>query len=262
MTGYELYVFFVCLVMFVSLLSLLGTMLFIIIRQELRMIDNGLLDKKIAKEYMKSLNKEPFFKTTFGIVTIAVTAVVFACFAWTFSVRFSDPMVKGAMSVPRVVLSSSMSTKRNTNTYLEKYGLNEQFDTFDMIFTNELPGEFELELYDVVVYENERGELIIHRIVSIEEPNEKHPDHRLFELRGDAVKYSDEELVEYSQMRSIYRGEKIPYVGSFVYFVQSPSGYLCILLVFIGFFITPLIEKYLWRRKLRRLEFIGFIVDD
>ncbi len=261
MTGYDLYVFLVCLVMFISLLGLLGTMLFIIIRQEVRMIDNGLLDKKISKEYMKSLNQKPFIKTPYGLVTVIVTVAVIASFAWTFSVRFSDPLIKGDAPVPRVVLSDSMSVKRKSNTYLEKNGLDDQFATFDLIFTRELPGEFELELYDVVVYER-NDELIIHRIIAIEEPNEKHPDHRLFELRGDAVKYSDDEMVEYSQMRSIYVGDKMSYVGSFIYFVQSPSGYLCIMLVLIGFFVTPLIEKYLMRRKRRRLRIIGFLADD
>lgn len=46
MTGYDLYVFFVCLVMFVSVLLLFSTMLFIIVNQELRAIRHGLQDKK------------------------------------------------------------------------------------------------------------------------------------------------------------------------------------------------------------------------
>ena len=258
MTGYDLYVFLVCLIMFISLLGLLGTMLFIIIRQELRMIDNGLLDKKITKEYMKSLNQKPFIKSPYGIVAFIVTAAVIVSFVWTFTIRFSDPLVKGDAPVPRVVLSDSMAVKRKSNTYLEENGLDDQFATFDLIFTRELPGEFELKLYDIVVYER-NDELIIHRIIDIEEPNEKHPDHRLFEFRGDAIKYSDDEMVEYSQMRSIYVGDKVPYVGSFIYFVQSPSGYLCIMLVLVGFFIVPFIEKYLMRRKRRRLSRIGFI---
>lgn len=63
-------------------------------------------------------------------------------------------------------------------------------------------------------------------------------------------------------MRAIYEGEKIPFVGSFVYFMQSPPGYLCIILLFIGFIVTPIIEKILWKKKLRRLEEIGYFNAD
>lgn len=258
MTGYDLYVFFVCLVMFVSVLLLFSTMLFIIVNQELRAIRHGLQDKKITTEYMKNVNKKSFFKSVSGIVTMVVSAVLIVVFVWTFDVRYSNKPVEGGIAVPRVVLSDSMSYQRKTNTYLTENNLNDQFDTFDLIFTREMPGEYELELYDIVVYELE-GELIIHRIIGIEEPNESHPDQRLFQMRGDAVRYSDEFMVEYSQMKAIYRGEKIPFVGSFVFFMQSPPGYLCIILLLVGFIITPIIEKFIWNKKLKRLSKIGFI---
>jgi hypothetical protein len=61
----------------------------------------------------------------------------------------------------------------------------------DFIQTAKLPDEFDLKLYDIVVYEHEDA-MIIHRIINIEEPNEDHPDHRHFTLRGDSAKYSDE----------------------------------------------------------------------
>lgn len=261
MVGYELYVFLVCLVMFVATLLLFGSMLFIIIRQELAFIDLGQRDKKIKKEYLKNINKRSFFKSVYGLVTLIVSVVLVFVFVWTFRVMHSDKRIEGNIAQPKVVLSDSMSVKRRTNDYLEKNGLNDQFDTFDLVFVRELPDEFELELYDIVVYERD-GELIIHRIIAIEEPNEKHPDHRLFELRGDAVMYSDDLPVEYSQMKAIYEGEKIPFVGSFIYFMQSPPGYLCIFLAIFGFVFAPILEKILWRRKLRRLDKIGFFADD
>ena len=123
----------------------------------------------------------------------------------------------------------------------------------------ELPDEFELELYDIVIYEL-RGDLIIHRIVGIEEPNEEHPDHRLFELRGDAVKNSDEFKVEYSQMKAIYRGEKIRFAGSFIFFMQSPLGYLCILLLVVGSILSPILELMISHAKRKRLAELGVLI--
>ena len=101
--------------------------------------------------------------------------------------------------------------------------------------------------------------MIIHRIIGIEEPNEKHPDCRHFLLRGDASKFSDEFPVLYEQMKAIYRGERVPFVGSFITFMQSPAGYLCMFLIIFAMIATPIMEKKLWEAKLARLREIGFI---
>ena len=258
LAGFDLYVFMVCLIAFISTFGVLGLLLFIIIKQELKAIKHGIYDEQLIREHMDGIDKS--FKPTtivylvFSVLTVAALVLM----AWTFSIRFSDPMVTGPGSVPRVVLSDSMSKKRPSNKYLEEYGLDDQFETFDLIFTEEIPGEFELELYDIVVYEHKEGELLVHRIVGIEEPNEKHPDHRLFELRGDAVVFSDEYSVEYSQMRSIYRGEHIKYVGSFVHFMQSPPGYICIMLMVVGFVLSPIIDIVLKVAKKKRLIKLGY----
>jgi hypothetical protein len=46
-------------------------------------------------------------------------------------------------------------------------------------------------------------------------------------------------------MQGIYHGERIPYVGSFILFMQSPAGWLCILLVVFAMICTPILEKKL-----------------
>jgi hypothetical protein len=100
----------------------------------------------------------------------------------------------------------------------------------------------DLKLYDVVLYEVD-GILLSHRIVGIEEPNEKHPDQRYFLLQGDAVESPDRFPVKYEQIKGIWRGEKIPFIGSFVLFMQSPAGWLCVLLVIVSMIATPRMEK-------------------
>lgn len=263
MAGYDLYVFVVCLVSLLATLALLGAMFVIIARKEMQAIDFGITDTKLVDEYIErvrraeALGRKPREGRLFRGVLLLVGLVAILLFSFTLWLRFSDPTVKGSLAVPRVVLSDSMSEKRETNGYLTENNLNDQFDTFDLILTHELPGEFELKLYDVVVYEY-KGNFIIHRIIGIEEPNERHPDHRLFQLRGDAMRYSDEFAVEYSQMRSIYRGERVPFVGSFIFFLQSPIGSVCIALVILGFIVSPIVSAMIRSRQRRRLRIIGF----
>jgi hypothetical protein len=134
-----------------------------------------------------------------------------------------------------------MSEKHEKNDYLFNNDLNDQFQTFDLILTYKLPKEEDLKLYDIVVYEVD-DILVIHRIVGIEEANDKHSE-RYFLLQGDAIERPDRFPVYYSQMKAIYRGERVPFVGSFITFMQSPAGWMCVILMAVTVIALPLIER-------------------
>lgn len=261
MSGMELYIFILCLFVFVGMTALFGFMLAHIVKMSLKMIRHGLEDERIITEYQKESRANPVGKVVCQIFSSLVFAALLLCFVLSLAVQLADDKVEGAIPTAQIVLSDSMSFKHDSNDYLTENRLDDQFATFDLIWTHELPGEFELELYDIVVYEY-HGQLIIHRIIGIEEPNDRHPDHRAFLLRGDAVKHSDEFPVLYSQMKAIYTGERIPYIGSFFAFMQSPAGYLCILLVIFAIVATPIAEKKLWKAKKERLILLGVIPSD
>jgi len=261
MSGYDLYIFILCLIVFTLLTVLFSAMLHYIIKHTLRAIEHGLEDERITTEYLKQRDTSKCLKAVCTIFMIVVLGLVIVACSTSVYVHFADEEVKGDFQVPKVVMSDSMSFKHQDNLYLEENGLDDQINLFDLIFIRELPDEFELELYDIVVYEY-RDNLIIHRIVGIEEPNDEHPGVRHFLLRGDAAKNSDEFPVLYEQMKAIYRGEKIAYVGSFFAFMQSPAGYLCMLLIIFAIVATPIAEKKLWNAKIARLKVIGVIEDD
>lgn len=258
MSGYDCYIFFLCLIVFVLLTGLFSVMLHYIIKLTLKSIRHGLEDEHIITEYRKSKLKGCLSDIICKIIAGILFLAVLLAFGASAYVQLSGNRIGKGMRVPKVVMSSSMSLKHEANTYLEENGLNDQINTFDLVFVEQLPEESQLELYDIVVYEYQ-GELIIHRIIGIEEPNESHPDCRHFMLRGDASKYSDEYPVLYSDMRAIYRGDRIKYVGSFFAFMQSPAGYLCVLLVIFAVIGTPIAEKKLLRAKQERLEQLGVI---
>lgn len=261
MSGYDLYIFFLCLIVFTLLTGLFSVMLYYIIKMTMKAIKHGLEDERIITEYHKTRAAGCFGTIISKIISGILVGAILAAFAVSTLVQISGSFLGGNLPTAKVVLSASMSTKHQNNTYLNEHGLDDQFDTFDLIFTEKLPGEFELELYDIVVYEY-YDQLIIHRIVGIEEPNADHPDCRHFMLRGDASHYSDEYPVLYEQMRAIYNGAHIKFVGSFFTFMQSPAGYLCILLVLFAIFATPIAEKKLLQAKLDRLTEIGVIPSD
>ena len=255
MTRYEVYVLIVCTVVFTLLVALLTVLITYIVKSLLRSIKGGLEDEKLKIEYFSTTSKKK--PKALSIIDKAFSAIIFLClfavFIGAMFVNVTERTTVGDIPRLQVVCSESMSEKHKKNTYLMKNNLNDQFDMFDIIVTHKLPAESELKQYDIVVYEID-DTLVVHRIVNIEEPNEKHPNERYFLLQGDNVESADKFPVKYSQMRAIYRGDKIPLVGSIVIFLQSPAGYLCLILVVFTMIVTPIVDRILKKAKRKRLE--------
>lgn len=249
--SFKTYVLLLCLFVFAAFTAVFASMIVFMVKQQLKMIRAGILDDALCAEYCSDRPKE----RNIGCLTCIVLACTMVTVAFLFSAYvglFGDGLVKNIPSV-KVVASPSMSSKYEKNTYLFENNLNNQLNTFDLIVLHRLPAEEDLQLYDIVVYEME-DYMVIHRIVGIEEPNEAHPNERYFLLQGDAAEHPDRFPVKYAQMRSIYKDQRIPYVGSFVYFMQSPAGILCYLLILFAVIATPIVEKKLKQEAMLRID--------
>lgn len=260
MSSYDIYIFFLCLVVFTMLTALFSVMLVIMVKHYLKLVRHGLEDENIKIEYEKAKENEKKTSTKvlgciFSVVTFGITAAVFVVFVFSAVVGARNTSMAGEIPSLKVVASNSMSYKHPHNTYLSENGLNDQLNTFDLVLLHQLPEESALKQYDIVAYERD-GNLILHRIVNIEEPNEKHPQTRYFLTQGDAVEFHDTFPVLYSEMRGIYQGERAPFIGSFFMFMQSPAGYLCILLILFAMVATPITERKIKKEKQKRYELI------
>lgn len=242
MTGFEAYNLFICVFVYSLLTLLFGVLIGALVRSQLRLIRAGLEDEQIKQEHEKTENKEKKKGRIYNILPVLCCALLAVVFLFSLYASITQDGRVGKVPTVKVVSSGSMSAKYEQNKYLFENGLDNQLQVFDLIVLHELPAEEELRLYDIVVYEV--GEMhLVHRIVGIEEPNEKHPDEYYFLMQGDNVQYPDKFPVRYSQMRSIYRDQRIPFLGSFVFFMQSPAGALCFLLAVAGVIAAFVIEK-------------------
>lgn len=258
MTNYEIYTFLICLIMFFLLTGTFTLFLANFYRTNKKLITLGGEDEQIIKDkktqQKRAKNKK--VKVVFDwIISTIIVVASFSVFAFSMVITpkdISDPVTAQTF---QVVKSSSMSYRNEDNKYLFDNDLTNQFDTFDLVVVDKLPGEYDLKLWDIVVYESNE-KLVIHRIVEIEEPNVNHPTCRYFRTQGDAIDSHDRFPVLYEQMRGIYTGNKIPYVGSFILFLQSYAGWLCIALVVATTIIAPIIESGLEREKDKRYALI------
>lgn len=258
MTDYEIYVFLLCLVVFILLASLSIFCVSVIARLSLKLIRSGAEDENILAEHENRKNKKPkgkYAKALDCAVSVAVCIVFAVMLVGSLAIKCTENSCCGVLPNYRVVRTGSMANKNPENKYLFENGLDNQIQTFDLIRTEQLPDEMDLKLYDIVVYETD-GMLVVHRIVKIEEPNERHPDCRFFELQGDAVDSPDRFPVLYGQMRAIYRDERTPFIGSFILFMQSPAGWLCTLLIVFAMIATPILDNKLAKARNERLQII------
>ncbi len=259
MTDFELYGFILCLIVLLAFTLVFTVTIGWIAILKLKLIREGIDDEKIEDEYLENQSKSTplALKILSGVFPFVVCVVLVIAFIFSMNMTLNEKEPVGDIPVLKVVTSGSMASKYEGNEYLFENNIDNQLQTFDLILTHKLPGEYDLELYDIVVYEVE-GSLVIHRIVGIEEPNSKHPDERHFLLQGDAVQFPDRFPVRYSQMKAIYLGDRTPFIGSFIVFMQSPAGMLCVLLILLTTLIVPLLECIFNRAKKRRLRNLGY----
>lgn len=253
MTPYEIYVFILCFIVFSLLTAMFTYLITSITKMELELIQHGHRDEAIKKELNKKRKENRVFLWVNRIVLLLLCAVFVTIFAFAVYIRATQDRPSNGIPSIKVVKSESMSKKHPDNIYLSDNDLNDQFQMFDVVVCNHLPAEDELKLYDIVVYKQE-DLYVIHRIVGIEEPNENHPSARRFLLQGDAVENPDKFPVLYSQMQGIYEGNRIPFVGSFILFLQSPAGWLCVLLVIFSMIVTPIVEKKIKEATEKRIS--------
>ena len=255
MKGFELFLFLLCLIVLVSLVAFFTILIVIIGKQQLRLIRNGHEDSKIKKDVVQKKNKY----SKWWAITERVGSILLCCFLLVILVGSiiigiaGDNRVVKNIPATKVVSSTSMSFKNEKNEYLVENNLNDQLQLFDLVILHELPKEEDIKLYDVIVYQTKEGILVIHRVVGIEEPNERHPDERWFQFRGDAAEGYDRFPVKYSQMRSIYRGERIPNVGSFIFFMQSPAGTICFILAVFVLIVMPFVDDKFKKEECERI---------
>lgn len=258
MTGYDIYIFILCLVVFIALTTFFGFLINYVIKLNTKLIKGGLYDESIIKEHQKRKTQSKALHYIDLGFTILFIVIALSAFSLSLYIRINEnkPLTRSAL---KVVKSKSMASKDKNSKYLFDNNLNNQIEMFDIIKVEPLPKEENLKLFDIVVYEYE-GEFILHRIIDIKYDETNIP-HKEYILKGDANQYADKKPVVYSQMRSIYKGVRVPYIGSFIVFINSPAGYLCILLVILVTFGYPRVERKLIYLQNSRLYELGIIKE-
>ena len=211
-------------------------------------IYGNLSQVKRKKKIVKTINSIAFY----GLLLCIVPFFIFAIINKTQGniTLFGD---KGVLAVA----SGSMSQRNPVNDHLDKYNLNNQFNTFDLIVVEMVDSEDDLELYDVVTYVDDKGRLIIHRIIEIKEDVD---GETIYITRGDSNDVSDKPIT-FDRIKGEYIDFRIPFIGALILFFQSLIGIITIIVLIVCLFIVDKYNGILSKEKsarLKKLEFFDF----
>ena len=167
-----------------------------------------------------------------GILCVIFIPVIFINLTLIISTYTKPGEMPGVFGIKPVdVLSGSMEPVIQTG---------------DMIFLHSTD-QARLQTGDVICY-LDSGQAITHRIVGIREGED---GQVRYVTQGDGNNTADRQAVSADQVQGIWRGGKIPGMGSGIMFMQSAAG-------MILFMICPLCLFILWdiwrRRRLDREE--------
>lgn len=246
------YVLLICSLVFIALLVFFTIIILHFVKSSLFQIRKGYLDEEIIESISKKEKKKKPIKYLSKALLVLFSIITIASFSFSLTILISEKANINSYGVPKVVNSNSMAYKLDTNTYLKENNLDNQISRFDLIYLSSIPKEDIIRLYDVIAYQNIDGFLYVHRIVEIR----KIDNTTYYVFKGDASYSNDPQLVTYSMMKGIYKGKKIPYVGSLIVFLQSPIGYLSLILILFSSFIAPSIKKKMEKEIDKRKDVI------
>lgn len=186
--------------------------------------DVEIIDEVIYERQQHVQNRRKVIGLIRTIAFYFVLITIIPVFIFSLINKFSgNKMMIGDRTI-MVVASGSMSYKNEANTYLFTYGLDNQFQQYDIIVLEEVK-KSSIKPYDVIAYRNDKGVNIIHRIIEIDYVNSK------YTTRGDIYDSSktDSYRPVYEDIIGRYTGKRIPGIGIFVLFLQSYAGIITVL---------------------------------
>ena len=183
--------------------------------------DIELIDESIYDNLSNVKKRRKIIKTIKSVGFYGLMIIIIPFFALSLINKFSGNVTMIGNQGILVVATGSMSEKNEENDYLITNNLNNQFDAYSIIVIEKVEQDSDLELYDVISYVNDDGINVIHRIVKI---NYLSNGIIEYETRGDSNNSTDSYHPRIDDIQGKYIGKKVPLIGMFVLFMQSPIG--------------------------------------
>lgn len=211
--------------------------------------DISILKKKFKKLQLSRKKKRLLKSCNIILNTLAIVLIIFL----GSMILISNNILPSKYQL-LVVTSDSMAYKNEDNTYLDENNLNNQFKTNDLILIEKVSSYDEINLYDIICYQDS-NQLVIHRVID-------NSSNSYFITKGDANLNSDPIRVSFNQVIGKYTNFKIENIGEFIFFTKSIDGiclFIDLLMILASYLICDEITK---KENLKRLKYLEDLFKD
>lgn len=210
---------------------------------------------KINESKKKKLVSKTFEKIISNILLIILAVIII--FIITYRAQNNAFYFKDNTYI--AVQTGSMETKNAYNTYLVSNNLNNQIMQYSLIGIEKVD-EKDIKLYDIIAFKNSEGDVIVHRVVKIEENNGK----LLFTYKGDANTSSNiwELSLDSSSIIGRYTGFNSYLLGVATTYFKSSSGIVAVIAAFIFLMLYEVAEELIEQEYDARKEIVAKNYDE
>ena len=219
--------------------------------------DVEIIGEVIYERKEKVIKRKKRNKLIRNILFYAVLVIVVPIFIFSIINRITNNSIMIGNRGIIVVASGSMSEQHKANTYLINNNLNNQFNTYDIIIIEKVENPSELNVYDVIAFENDEGINVIHRI----RDKKYGPDGVHYITRGDSNNKDDSFQPMFENVIGKYTNKKISGIGVFIMFFQSYSGIITVLSIVYCMIMIDRMSNKINKVQEARIKFLEEIID-
>ena len=235
----------------------------LIIRDTRKLSSNGLLDDEFIREDQAKEKKWISVALSSVSVFFSVVLVAFCSIGLVYRIERNQLVIHGQTAM--VIASNSMEdyyseeykgelvddvvATQNISNEEATYFLDKtHFNVGDMLTFTKIDIDNPLSLYEVYGYKNSKGDIIVHRLVGIEDNK--------YVFRGDNTVANDS-YVKREQILYRYNNTKLVFVGNLVLFFSSGFGIYTMLMVVLVFVMSDIAKHQYNAIKRNRLAKLG-----
>ena len=179
--------------------------------------DSIIDDKRRNKKF------QIIYNIFFGILYAALIVI----FGFALGFRLGGEQLFFGNTTLMTIQTGSMETINKENKYIFENNLTDQIEQFSLIGIDKVAQE-DIELYDILAYQSESGDVIVHRVTRIYTSSDTNITY--YTLKGDAnTSSSAEELtLTYDKVIGRYNGFQNYGLGVTLTYLQSNIGLVAI----------------------------------
>ena len=220
--------------------------------------DVELIEETIFENINSKKRYRRLYRRIKQIAFYVIIAVLIPFLVFSVLTKFTDGVFMPGGKGMIAVASGSMEDINPKNPNYEKIlGKTDRFNTYDVIFIDKVDFPTELSVLDVIAFKDKNGTNIIHRIVDVEFEN----GEMRYVTCGDNNTANDSYRVPFDSVLGRYGGERIPFIGIFVMFLQSYSGIVTILAIIYCLVMIEFINERMFRAQNDRLDILSASID-